>query len=266
MGAMASSEHTAADLPVREQSGQSGVFGAESSRTGRPALSLDDALDPVLLTEERLRDVFDHEFTGPDGKQWQTSIAQPVITPSGRDADVSGDVICDGRSVGHFTRKVVLREGGYVKHQDIHLDDDYQGHGFGRIFSTRCAAGYAELGLNRVKMETGSDGLATWPRLGFDLEGSKTEHVPGSDQTFYEANMQWVMHCAHDGLKKITDIATGDRAQAVYDELMSREQLPTLPELVQEHPEWCRLVLHGAKVPLSASPETLIEHSRSIGL
>lgn len=205
-------------------------------------------LDVVLLDEERLREVFDHDFHTADGKHWQSSIAQPVIGPQGFEAHVEGDILCDGSIVGHFTRTVNLRRGNFVRHQDIHLEAAYQSCGFGRSFNTLCAQGYATLGIERITLKTGADGLATWPRLGFDLA-----MPPRADHELYEIAMQEVLEAAREGLKKITDVELGDKAQAIYDEVASRRPLPRLGDLTLEHPEWTRLVFEGAKIELAAS-------------
>lgn len=243
----------------------------------RPELnSLDQTPQNPAMSTDLMRELFEHEFTDAQGRTWRTEIQDNDDAPfiaNKTSCELSGRIYCDGKYAGSFARSVTFYEDGrrLAVHKEMGLHDEpgrrYQRQGFATEFNRLCALKYVEAGIDRVTLNTGIDGLATWPKRGFDLAASKTHRTLDDSSTvpaaFADSDYARAMQYPLTRIKEnIEDLPETERAAAMahFEAVKDLD----LQAIVESDPEWARTVMHAVKIRLYAAPQDLISPSIQI--
>jgi GNAT superfamily N-acetyltransferase len=201
----------------------------------RPQLSPIDQHEPErTVSGQLMHELWDDSWQGAHA--WQTRVDRAEASTSTY-GHCEGTVLCDGREVGTFKRTLELRGDQLVAvHSNLVLDD-MRGKGFARQWMQRCCERYEQEQVAQIHVQTGHDGLAVWPRMGFEPAG-------GVDAVLCELESQLVQLPLQQRMGAARELRELRAAPS-----------PSAAQLVQDHPQLMAQLGPGAQVDLTAAPQ-----------
>jgi GNAT superfamily N-acetyltransferase len=206
---------------------------------------------PELLDDASVRSLWEDSWTDAAGRHWQT-IATATEIASADYGYCEGEIRCDGHYAGKWNRTVEMHMGhGQVTHGNLSVERAYQGKGFARQWMARCAERYMDWNVEQIDVTTGHDGLAVWPKMGFDVtRGSQRE--------------QMLDRLVEDMGQNLSALPARERMGCARDlHEMRQSDLASVPEMVRAYPDLFRRLGASVQIDLSCAPAVLLDHLRS---